>query len=825
MSATEESRFSVIDNLWIDVRQAFRQVRRSPASSAMVILLLATGIGVSTAIFSVVHTVLLDQLPYKDPRSLVQIVSVWPKSGDQNNWGAPLRDAADWKTTVPGLQDIGMYRYALFNFATDGANAEAVYGVRVTESIMPILGVSPVLGSWFTVDQDRPGHTNVLLLSYDFWRRSFHSDPHIVGKTIHLDSQGYVVIGVMPKGFNFPLKLATTALLPTDQMQYWMPLGADLSKNPHGEPNAGVIARLRGGTTIPQAQAQLEQACRALESQFPASNKDLSAQLRSLRAQTTAQFSSPLFALLAASGLILLLTCVNIASLLLARGEAKGHELAVRLALGGSMWRVARIPILQGVTLCLFGCFLGVPFAAAIVKFLIRLAPIDVPRLAGTHLDLNAAAFGMALAILSGLAVGGMNALQVLRRSPREVLSESSRHGIGRTGARLRGALVIGQVALAVILVSGGGLMLRTFVNLLSTDTGYRPQHVSYAVNVLTQSLYPERADVMLFNKKLLDRLRATPGIEWASVATGFPMVGQYDTAKVYAQESQENQRGGVSIDLDEASPGYLEAMGLRLIAGRLIRETDTVDASKVAVVDTALANRLWPHADPLGKLVNLDDSEKPVWRQVVGVVGPARNYALDLAARPGVYIPLEQGERRPNFVVVKSPLSAAAATGLIKDAVSSLDPNQAVFFSQSMEALIHDSIGIRYFLFIVLAFFGASAVILSAIGIYGLVSFLVAARVREVGIRMALGATGSKIIGLFVFQSIRLALIGVGTGLIGALILDRTMSSLLFGVRPMDAATLLATAALLAFSAALAAFAASYRSASVEPNRALRAD
>jgi len=476
--------------------------------------------------------------------------------------------------------------------------------------------------------------------------------------------------------------------------------------------------------------------------------------------------------------------------------------------------------------LCFAGWSLGVPLAVVILKFLIYLAPIDIPRLAATRIDLQAVFLGLSLALLCGFVVGGLNALQVLKRSPREVLSEGPRASSGRPRAKLRSSLVIGQIALAVILVSGAGLMLRTFVNLLSTDIGYKPDHVLYSVTVLPPSQYSKRADMELFYKKVLDRLRTMPEIESAAASTGFPMVGQYDNTKAQpAGLANGDRSSGVSTDFDEVSPGYLEAMGVRLTNGRTFTEADTANTPKVAVIDTDLAKKLWPEQNPLGKLINTDDPAKPVWRQVVGVVAPTRNRSLDITARPSVYVPLSQGAGWINFVIVKSLAPPEETTRLLKSIVSSVDPNQSVFFAQSMSQLIQDSIATRHLLLVALAFFGFAALILSALGIYSLVSFIAASRVREVGIRMALGATRGNIAGLVVFQGIRLALLGMTAGLIGSILLSRLLIGLLFGVRPFDVETLLFAILALGAVTTIAAFVPAYRSARLQPMRALRAE
>ena len=459
------ARILSLGSFWGDLRQTSRQIRKTPGFSATAVLVLAAGFGVSIAIFSIVRTVLLAPLPYREPTRLLQIVSWWPKTGDQTHWSAPLRDAVDWKSSVPALQELALYRYNLANLTGSGP-AEASYGLRVSANLMPMLGVRPQLGSWFSAEYDHPGSAHVVMLSDDLWRRHFHADPQILGKTIHLDSEGYEVVAVMPEGFNFPLKLGTNALLPTDQMQYWVPLPIDLAKEKRGGPNAGVIARLKPGVSLAEAQTQLNSACVRLQQEFPQTNHGLSAHLFSLRQQTVRQTNRPLLALLAATGLILLLTCANIASLLLAHGESRSGELSIRMALGGTAARIARLPILQGILLCGAGGLLGFPLAIASMHLLLRLAPVDVPRLANASIDWKAALFGLALALGCGVFIGAVNALQILKRSPREVLATASRTNAGRPRTLLRSSLVVSQIALALILLSGTGLMLRTFIHL-----------------------------------------------------------------------------------------------------------------------------------------------------------------------------------------------------------------------------------------------------------------------------------------------------------------------------------------------------------------------
>jgi putative ABC transport system permease protein len=814
-----------IETARTDLLQICRQLLKAPGFTITAVLLLAAGIAVSTAIFSVVLTVILRPLPYSNPNRLVQIASLSVKTGEQYNGTAPARDALDWKDMVPAFRDVAIYRFALLNMRS-GNRAETLYGLSVTANLLPMLGVHPQLGQFFPPEDDQPGNGHFIILSDDLWRRQFAADPQIVGKTVQMNDEGYQVLGVMPRGFNFPLRLATTALLPTDQMQYWVPLGLDLSKEPHGASSSRVIARLRDGATIEQAKEQLARACRVLAMQYPTTNKDLTATLLSLRDQTILPVSGPLFALFVAAGLILLLTCANIATLSLARGESRAGELAVRMALGGSRWRIARLPIMQGVLLCGCGCFLGVPLAFVALRLLLRLAPIDVPRLTGAQIDFNAVVFAAALSLVNGALLGGLNSLQITRRSPREVLSDGARSSVGRPRTRLRASLVVVQVALAVVLVGGAGLMLRTFLNLLSTDVGYRADDVLYGVTVLPQSQYPRSEQRDLFFQRVLDRLRSTPGIELAAVSTGFPMVGQYDGAKVEAADlSPRDGSIGILADSNGVSSGYLEAMGVRLLRGRLLAETDMANSPKVAVIDESLAAALWPGENPLGKLINSNDPTQPIWRQVVGVVAPLHNKSLDVAARPALFLPLAQAGGYVNFVVIKTHAPSDEAARLLRKVVAGVDPNQGVFFTQSFAGLIGDTIAIRQFLFRVLVFFGVAALTLSTLGIYGLVSFIAVSRVREVGIRIALGATRGSIAGLIVSQGVRLTLIGSCIGILALPMLARILSGVLFGVRPFDIRTLLLSAFVLVAATILAALIPAWRSAKMQPMSALRAE
>jgi predicted permease len=808
-----------------DLRQVCRQLYKTPVFTSTVVLVLAVGLGASVATFSIVRNVLLSPLPYNQPDRLVQIVSYWPKTADHNDWTTPLLDAMDWKTSVPAFQDVAMYRYSLVNLTGSG-EPESLYGLRVTANLLPMLVKRPQLGDWFSPEHERPGNTRVILLSDDLWRRRFHSDPEIVGKTIHLDSDGYEVVGVMPKGFNFPLRLATTAQLPTDQMAYWMPLSIDRSKEQHGAPNAGVIARLKPRVAISEAQAQLKNACGIQQREYPETNRELSARLSSLRQQTTREVNAPLLALQAATALMLLLACSNIASLLLAKGQSRASELAVRMALGGSVSQVARLPMLQGILLCCLGSLLGLPVAIASMRVLLHLAPIDVPRLANARIDFPAVLFAAALALLWGIFVGGLNALQILKRSPREVLSDSSRNTMGRPRTRLRSTLVVSQVALAVILMAAAGMLLRTFVNLRSTDIGYRANHVYYGVTVLPPSRYSQFEQRQLFFKQVLDRLRGTPGVEAAAVSTGFPLVGQYDSVKVQSRQPAGNTHDlGIDADFNAVSVGYLEAMGVRPLRGRFVTVTDTAAAPKVAVIDENLARTLWPRENPIGQLINTDDPTKPVWRQVVGVVAPTRNESLDVAARPSIFVPLDQTTRYVQFIVVKTPTSSQEVSRLLKEAVASVDSNQGVFFIQSLPDLIADTVAVRHFLFVLFAFFGGAALALSTLGIYGLISFIAASRAREVAIRMALGATRSSIGRLIVSQGIRLTSLGVGAGVLASATLGRLLASLLYGVRSFDVETALLTVAVLGITTTTAALIPAYRSTRVQPLKALRTE
>jgi putative ABC transport system permease protein len=811
-------------NSWmLDVRSFLRQAVHNPGFTLSVVIVLALGVGISAAMFSIVQVVLLKPLPYPNPRQLVQLESLTRKTGEKYT-GVAYADIMSWQEQSHNFSGMGAYRFSLLNFGRAG-QPEALYGLSVSWRVLPLLGVPPALGRWFQPEEDRPGHTHEVILSDDLWQRSLHSDPHVVGTTIRLNNEDYEVIGVMPPGFNFPDRLATSAHLPTTQMQFWRPLGADLSKEVHGSGHAAGIARLKDGVAFDQGVAELDAVSKRLEAEFPQTNSGLGATAIPLFDASVGSVRPALIMLSAAIGLILLIACANLASLLLARGESRRQESTVRLALGASSWRMLRLVITEAQMLAAAGWVTGCMVAVVILRLLLRLAPVNTPRIANARIDLSVVLFAAGLTFILGLFLSIAPMLQLLRRDPAQVLSEAVRgSSTGRGRVRVRNSLVVGEIALALLLVSGTGLLLRSFVNLTSVDLGFSPNKVAMSVISLSSAKYPKRDDKILFFHNLLDRLAAVPGVEVAAASLGLPVSGQYFDAQVRVEgRSPAGSAADLHTDFNEVSPGYFDALSIPLREGRKFTNQDTADSPLVAVIDEQMAHDLWPHEDALGKRISIEESGSLLWREVVGVVGTTRNYALDQPAQPGMYVPAPQGARAPVFIVVRSSGSPDEAIRRVRETVTGIDPEQPLFLASSMPTLLADSISNRQFMLTLLASFGISSLVLAALGIFGVISYTVAQRVREIGIRMALGAQRTDVVKMVLVQALFLIGCGLTIGMTAFLLTSQLLRSFFFGVSGHDPLVLAIVLLCLTLVSVSAAYLPARRAASIDPLRALR--
>lgn len=809
-----------------DVRYGLRMLRRSPGFSAVAVLTLALGIGSNVAIFSIVRAVLQPPLPFANPGRLVQIEVRNTKTGAVEPF-AFVRDWADWRDQNRSLQNIGLYRFSLLT-ASESDQPEALYGVAASASLLPTLGVAPLLGRYFSPEQDVPGNDHFVMLSYDLWQRRYGGDLAIVGKSIRLVGRGatlWQVVGVMPRNFNFPLAIPTSVNPPRRQMAYWIAAGVDARAQKRDGQGCGAIARLRPGVTLQQARADLDGIAARLAAEFPQTNGDRGVSVTSLPEALQGKARPILLMVLLATGLVVLIACANVASMLLARSAARARETAIRLALGAGRGRLVRQWTTETLLLALMGGALGLELANVSRAFLVSLAPPDLPGIEHVRIDFAVLAFTVGVSLLAGLIFGVAPGWHASRTDPQPAL-RGGRGSVGPERRWSRDLLVTGEVALAVLLTVAAGLMIKSFAKLMAVDQGYRADRVLTAIIVLMDGSYPDRAGKVDFYRRLLDELRRIPGVESAGAVTGVPLSGNIPGSSVHIEGAPETGAAQTWSSILPASTDYFATLGIPVLRGRSWTRQEAEGTRLLAVVNNLAAERFWPGQDPLGKRVRIDAQTGSPWLEVIGVVEATRDGSLDTPAGPTVYQPMEQGGPfTPQFLAVRTSADAAAFAGPLRAAVARVDPRQPVFLVTSMQALQNNSASERRFSVVTLGAFGALALLLAAVGIYGVVSYSVARRTQEIGVRMALGARTGDVARMVLGQGLRTTVAGVAIGVAGAFALTRGMATLLYGVKATDASIFVGVPALLAAVELLACYLPARRAARVDPVEALRSE
>jgi predicted permease len=802
---------------------ALRTFRRTPGFTAIALLSIAVSIGATAVVFTAVKSVLIEPLPYANPAELVQLRTDYAGFAPSHAGWVSWLDMQDVARANRTFASLGTYRYALFNLSGDGnAPPEALYGLAVSANMFPTLGVTPMLGRNILPEEDLPGRDREMILSFGLWTRRFNSDRNIIGRSVEINGHPCTIIGVMPRGFDFPMRQATTVRTPSQHMDFWAPAGVDAAKMGRFGPGYGAVARLRKGVSLDQAEQDLAAIGASLARQFPRTNADRSMHASSLRDQTFGFARTGLLLIMGAALMFMLIGCANVANLLLARALSRHREMAVKLALGAGRMRIVRQLITESCVLAVAGGLGGYALTVVAWTLLPSVAPMTIPRLAAARADWTVFAFTLVVSVLNGILFGIAPALRTARRDPATALRESGSRGyVGGSRNHLRSALVVAEVAVAVMLVVIGGLLTGSFVRLLKSDTGFQADRVLASIIIASGDQYKTRESQGVLFQKILDSVRVLPGVELAGTVDALPFSGENNGATVGKEDSSSQQ----VAEVDRVSADYLQTMGVRLLDGRFFREDDMDLTRDTAIVNTVLANRLWPGESALGKRICVYcTNEFKQWMQVIGVVGTVRHASLDQPIGAEVYY-ASGALQRAQFLVVRTTRPTAGLSRSVRSAVASIDPKQPVFLSASMSTLIGDSVADRRFIMTLLAITGILALLLSAAGIYGVVSYATSLRTQEIGVRMALGATPRNVHAMIFRQGMLTAGIGVAIGLTAALMLTRALRSILQGLTSTDPILITIAVATVTITAAIACLIPASRATKVDPMTALRQD
>jgi len=790
---------------------ALRSLRRQPTFTLIALATLALGIGANTAIFSVIKTVVLNPLPYPDPE---RIVVVWEVSPEGNQDRVSIPTFEDWRTEARSLGSLAAYRHVDFSFSGRG-DPQNVPGVRATPELFTVLRANAMLGRAFTRDEAVVGADRVVVVSHGFWSRALGADSGVVGQTIRLDAVPYTVIGVMPPAFEFPT--STT-------VEVWAPLAFD-PKDMHGRSRQArsltVVGRLAEGATAARAQDEIGVLAQRIATEYAASNKGWSARVVAAHEQLVGASRPALMVLMGAVGFLLLIVCANMANLLLARLSSRKREFAVRAALGASRWEVARPIMAESILLAVGGGALGLAAAFALLRALAVLPDARLPRLDQLQMDLGVLAFTAGISVIVALAFGMVPALHASRTDLRAELSESAGTTASPYARHVLGGLVVVEVALALVLLVGAGLMIRSFSKLLQVDPGFQARNVVGAQVLLPSTKYRERQNLARFYEDVIERLRRAPGVTNASAVSTLPMsdVGMA-MALPFNVEGQQPPRGEDPLaDVRIVAPGYFETMGIRLLDGRFLDERDVEATPRTSVINETMARRYFPDRSPLGQIV-----QNPHGRsEVVGVVADVRAQGLDTEPKKQVYLPLRQSPTAGMAVVARTEQDPLALGSTIQSIIWSVDPEQPIYRLSTMDQILARAVFLPRLSTTLLALFALAALLLAALGIYGVLSYSVSQRTREIGLRMALGSSGSQTVGLVVRHSLLLVALGGALGLVAAVFLARTMAGVLYGVGPFDVPAFALSLVVLVLAGIGASLLPALRATRVDPMVALR--
>ena len=809
--------------LLTDLKHGLRVLLKNPGFTAAAIIVLALGIGANTAIFSVVNAVLLRPLPFRDPARLVQIWHVPPAKSfpGMTEFAVSAANFIDWQERNDVFDKMAIYTGSSLNL-TGREQPEALRGAAVSADFFSTLQVQPMLGRTFTPDQDQQGHNHAVILSYGLWKTRFAGNPNIAGQSVNLDGQSYIVTGVMGPKFRFP-----------DWAQYWTPMGwTDKQRAVRGEHHYLVIARLKGSTPIPQAQTQMNAISTRLAQQYPEDDKGWGAVVIPLREQIVSDVRPALLVLLGAVAFVLLIACANVANLVLAKTFGRRKEIAIRVALGATGSRVVQQILAETLLLSLAGGALGLLLAHSGIALILKFLSDNLPKSTEVTLDASVLAFTLFISIVTGVIAGLLPAIRMTKTNVNDALKQ----GLGKTdsdsgGRRTRSILVVSEVALSLILLVGAGLMIRSLWLLSTLDAGFDPHGVLTMNLVVPNNKYSRPVDEIAFFDRALSKVRALPGVVSAGLIDDLPLNGGSHQPVAIEGRPVQAMSDQPEVDTRTITPGYLSAMRIPVRRGRDLSGADGPERPAVVLISETMAKRFWPNEDPIGRHLTMTFYPDKV-REIVGIVGDVKQDGMDTAGSSAtVYLPAAQlsgsslGEwhSSPMQLAVRTQSQPSNLVSAVTAMIHSIDSDQPVTDVITMDDLVDTSLSQRRFSMLLLAAFALLALLLAAVGIYSVLAFAVRRRVREIGIRVALGAEVKDILRLIVTEGMKPALIGLLLGVGGAFALGRVIASFIYGISAYDPLTFAAVAALLAAVALLASIIPAYRAARIEPTRALR--
>ena len=806
-----------METLIQDLRYAVRMLLKKPAFAAIAIITLALGVGANTAIFSVVNSVLLEPPPYGEPDRIIWI------SHDDSLTPA---DFLDYREQAQTFEHIAAFIGWGVNL-TGNSEPERVAGALVSPGFFSVLGVPAMIGHTFTPEQEQDGSARYVVLSHGLWERRFGSDSSLVGGSLMLNGESFTVAGVMPRDFKDPRGEAEVWGLARRIVPELPFRSSDVMQNRRLH-YLQVIGLLKPGVTITEAQAEVDTIALRLEQQYPDTNKDERLALVTVQEHVVGDVKLPLLILLGAVGFVLLIACANVANLMLVRASGRRREIAIRTALGAERGRIIRQLLTESMLMALVGGGAGLLIALWGTDLLISVSPDALPSLREISLDSRVLAFTLVTSLLTGAIFGLVPALQASKPDLNESLKEGSRGAGGTGGARVRNALVVIEMALSLVLLAGAGLLINSFLKIANTDPGFEAEGVLTMRLNLTGSRYQEPDQQAAFYTQLLDRVEALPGVERVGAIDVTPIFsrGAFYSFLIEGQPAPTGeQRRANDSGFHSVSPNYFNAMRTPFLAGRQFNEADTSESAQVVIINQAMAERYWPGESPIGKRISygVTGDNQPAWVEIVGVVGNVRHVGLDADIDPEAYMPYTQATYRYMTIAIRTALDPEGVVAAVRSQVQALDPQQPVYDIKPMTEVIADSLARRRLSMLLIGIFAAVALLLAAVGIYGVMSYAVTERTREIGIRVALGAQVGDVMRLVVGQGMKLALIGIGAGLVAALLLTRLIESLLYKVSTTDPATFVAITLLLFAVAFVATYIPARRAMRVDPMVALR--